>query len=154
MIFRTRVKNININVPSATYTVVVHDYPGSVFTAGNPVTINIYLDGALRWTDTRVISGEDTYNTFATIDVASGPSPVCEGCLRARGSKIGECICTRRFFFWAVACSSTTSRTRRVTSVARPAVDTGPPPESGIPVDTGLPPTAATLPPPLRPPLA
>ena len=63
-------ENINIESPQDdTYTVIVHDYPGSVFTAGNPVTINIYLDGSLQWTDTRVISGEDTYTTFATIDI-------------------------------------------------------------------------------------
>ena len=66
-------ENINIEMPeSATYTVVVHDYPGSVFTAGNAVTIKIYLDGSLQWIDTRVISGEDTYTHFALIDVTDG----------------------------------------------------------------------------------
>ena len=66
-------ENINIEIPEDdTYTVIVHDYPGSVFDAGNPVTMNIYLDGALEWTDTRVISGEDTYTEFAIIDAAAG----------------------------------------------------------------------------------
>jgi hypothetical protein len=66
-------ENINIEEPEdATYTVVVHDYPGSSFTPGNMVTINIYLDGSLAWTDSRLISGEDSYTNFATIDAASG----------------------------------------------------------------------------------
>jgi hypothetical protein len=65
-------ENINIEVPeNAIYTVVVHDYPGSVFSAGNAVTINIYLDGSLEWSDTRVISGEDSYTYFASIDAAT-----------------------------------------------------------------------------------
>ena len=66
-------ENINIESPeNATYTVVVHDYPGSVFTAANAVTVNIYLDGALEWTDTRMISGEDSNTYFASINVADG----------------------------------------------------------------------------------
>jgi hypothetical protein len=66
-------ENINIERPEdAIYTVVVHDYPGSVYTAGNAVTINIYLDGSLQWTGTKVISGEDSYTHFATIDVTEG----------------------------------------------------------------------------------
>jgi hypothetical protein len=64
---------INIESPEdATYTVVVHDYPGSVYDAVNPVTVNIYLDGSLEWTDTRDISGEDSYTEFALIDTSTG----------------------------------------------------------------------------------
>lgn len=66
-------ENINIEVPeNAIYTVVVHDYPGSVYTAGNAVTVNVYLDGTLKWTDTRVISGEDSNTHFASINVTDG----------------------------------------------------------------------------------
>jgi len=51
---------------------VVHDYPGSVYSAANAVTVNVYLDGALQWTDTRMISGEDSHTYFASINVAEG----------------------------------------------------------------------------------
>jgi hypothetical protein len=66
-------ENINIDEPQDDiYTVVVHDYPGSSFTPGNMVTINIYLDGSLEWTDSRLITGEDSYTHFAEIDAAAG----------------------------------------------------------------------------------
>jgi hypothetical protein len=69
-------ENINIYSPEASgaYTVVVHDYSGSTpdVYGPNEVTVNIYLNGVLAWTDTRVISGDGTYTPFARIDWGSG----------------------------------------------------------------------------------
>ena len=66
-------ENINVYDPqtSGNYTVVVHDYPGSIYEGANDVTINIYLDGALVWSVTRAISGEDSYTPIAQINWAS-----------------------------------------------------------------------------------
>ncbi|MBM75909.1 MAG: hypothetical protein CMK59_10955 [Proteobacteria bacterium] len=67
-------ENINVYEPeiNGTYTVVLHDYPGSVYEGANDVTINIYLDGTLAWSDTRTISGEDSCTPFAQIDWGAG----------------------------------------------------------------------------------
>lgn len=70
-------ENINIAEPyPGIYTVVVHDY---TYTWGQPnhwgdneVTVNIYIDGQMVWTDTRTISGEDEYVYFAEIDWNTG----------------------------------------------------------------------------------
>jgi hypothetical protein len=41
-------ENINISSPAAsTYTVYVHDYPGSEFFGRNPTTVRVYLEGSL-----------------------------------------------------------------------------------------------------------
>jgi len=66
-------ENINIDDPQSNgnYTVVVHDYPSSVYNGNNDVTINIYLDGALVWSVTRGISVEDSYTPIASINWAT-----------------------------------------------------------------------------------
>jgi hypothetical protein len=69
-------ENINITEPSSgIYTIVVHDYVGSTypdFTGQNRVTVNVYIDGTLKWTDTRRISGNGSYVSFAEISWPDG----------------------------------------------------------------------------------
>ncbi len=66
-------ENVNIERPEeGSYTVVVHDFPNSIVDTGNAVTVRIYIDGFLEWSDTRIISGEDTETSFARIDAVSG----------------------------------------------------------------------------------
>jgi len=66
-------ENTNIESPetSGEYTVIVHDYPGSVYEETNEVTINIYLAGSLIWSKTKTISGENSYTPFAKINWGS-----------------------------------------------------------------------------------
>ena len=66
-------ERIEVNQPdsNAEYTVIVHDYPGTVFEEVNEVTTNIYIYGVLSWTGTSSIVGEDSYTTIATIDWSS-----------------------------------------------------------------------------------
>ena len=69
-------ENINIDTPhpGAVYTVVVHDYTGSTTDVygDNEVTVNIYLDGSLAWTNTKVIACDGSYTYYATIDWTAG----------------------------------------------------------------------------------
>ena len=68
-------ENINIPDPSSgTFTVFVDDYSGSTgdFSGGNDVTVNVYINGSLLWTDTRTMSGEGPDMYYCTVDWPSG----------------------------------------------------------------------------------
>jgi hypothetical protein len=67
---------ISIAAPVAgAYTIVVHDFPGSVVEEGNDVTIRILLDSELAYTDTRTMEGEDIFLAIAEIVVSDDETP-------------------------------------------------------------------------------
>jgi len=71
-------ENINILQPeSGTFTVYVHDYEGSNgwgadYNGANQVTVNVYLNGSMVWTNTKGISGDDTVTAFCNINWETG----------------------------------------------------------------------------------
>ena len=66
-------ENINLaNPESGGFVLYVHDFPSSVYEADNDVTVVIFIGGVMVWTDTRTVTGEDSYTAFAGISWPSG----------------------------------------------------------------------------------
>ena len=67
-------ENINIYEPAdGTFQVYVHDFPSSIYSGANQVSVRIYVGGVMEYEDTKTISGEDTYTHFATIEWSEEP---------------------------------------------------------------------------------
>lgn len=66
-------ENIRVMEPQdGEFSVIVHDYPGSVYSGANHVYVNIYIGGSLAWSEDCDISGENTYTEFATVTFPAG----------------------------------------------------------------------------------
>lgn len=66
-------ENVNLYDPSTgVYHIGVHDYPGTVYTGDNRVTVRIYLSGSKVYEQTKTIRGEDDYVPFADVSWPSG----------------------------------------------------------------------------------
>lgn len=66
-------ENINIANPiDGSYTVFVHDFPGSSYQAGNEVTVKVYVDGVFQQEFNHTMVGEDDDWYVCTVDWPSG----------------------------------------------------------------------------------
>jgi hypothetical protein len=66
-------ENINLDEPGdGLYTVVVHDFPGSVDHEDNTFTVNIWVDGVWLYREWYTVDGEDSYSSVATVTFPEG----------------------------------------------------------------------------------
>lgn len=74
-------ENIRLAAPEdGVFTVVVHDFPSTIYEGSNTVWVLIYTGGVLAYEQSCAISGEDTYTEFATVDFPSGTVTSSDPC--------------------------------------------------------------------------